>query len=446
MAKDNELGAAHVLIGADLAPLNSALRNAQRMTNTTMERMTNFAKKSGTELGRAMGRIGGLAGFVGIGGTMALATREAIKQMDAMKGLAAATGIFGGRFREAATAVDGLTTKLQKLYPASRASITNVMSFLIREGQFQGKALDKAMMASFGLTTFSGTPMENARFIRQAKHGQVSGEERFGLKFGRGAPSQAAHLDKILEKGRQGLGIQQRIAEMPVERGRRVLVTALDKLADAVRKGVERLGVLDRLFAKDPQGTFGISPAKTLFQQGVDDVVHPIVRGAETTANRRFGRFVVMGSFAAGAVMGSLSQLFSGVGSGGMGPKTELQQRQADIASRVGTGIRQRFGGYRPGTAAFNAIVDAGESGMGAASNAVQRLDDATTPGADTMADMLEGVSDGFSDSTTRSTGVGPQDRAERGGVSHGLQTALEDNTKSNKDLTNAVERVGGLQ
>lgn len=439
MAKDNELGAAHVRIGADLAPLRAALPNAQRMVNTTMQRIANTTAQFGTNLGRSMGKIAGLAGFVGLGGTLALATREAVKQLDAQKGLAAAVGTTFGQYRRVSGAVETYTKALQKLYPASRAAVTDVAAYLIREGKFQGRALEDAIMSAFGLSTHAGTPMQGAQALTGMKFGQPGAELRYGERYGGGLAS-GKYLDQLLAKGREGLGIQQRIADMPVEQGRRVLTRALDRLADAVRSGIERLGVLDRLFTKDPQGAIGISPAQTLFQQGVDDKVHPVL----------------------GRVRRELSWYQEGAVPRGQASIARGRRDKAHYDSIVQ--IRpDSFGGggrslppadpNRPWLRAFDWAlgtgIDASESGMGAARNALQRLDDATTPGTDTMADMLENISGGHSDSRTHSTGLGPEERAALGGAVPGvntLQTSLDENTKATKDLTHAVETVGGLQ
>ena len=127
----NELGASHVLIGADMNPLAVVLRNAQRVTNSAMAQMTTSVQQFSGAWGKAM-KLGvgvGVAGLAAGAGGAALAVGNLLSQVEALKFFAREVGRSGGTMKQALPEFDAIHERLAKQIPLTRAAGLEMVSF-----------------------------------------------------------------------------------------------------------------------------------------------------------------------------------------------------------------------------------------------------------------------------------------------------------------------------
>jgi len=205
----DNLGGAYLQVGANINPLIQNMQAGQRVVNTTMQRMGTSVQRFSLDIGKGLGKAFGFAGFVGAAGTMAMGTREAIKQLDAQKRLAVAVGTTWGNYRKMSQAVAEYTETAKRSYAITRAQAMDLASLLIKQGKFSGDSLKQAYEASLGLSTLGGvSPQEAAQFLIGAKFGQPAGSERFGMHFAQGGPG-GAHLEEIMGAGGAASGFSE---------------------------------------------------------------------------------------------------------------------------------------------------------------------------------------------------------------------------------------------
>lgn len=452
MGTDN-LGGAYLQVGADISPLVQKLQAGQREVNTTMQRMGTSVKRFSLDIGGGLSKAFGFAGFVGAAGTMALATREAVKQLDAQKRLSVAVGTLGLDYRKTSQAVAEYTETAKRSYAISRAQAMDLASLLMQEGKFGGANLQRAFEASLGLSTLGGTsPEEAARFLIGARFGQPVNPTRFGMEpIAEGAPG-GAFIEQVMAHGRAGLGMQRELARLPQEAGRRALVNALDRLAEVVKNLVDRFGVVAPMFEKHPEGAPGIlEPGESPFTRAAADVVDAKIQRSDQILGRY--RAALQGT-AAGLgpneqyltlLQNVLSTtLRSSAGKEGLFNTANWLRDLGDSVSSAGVGATDWMQNLASRT--WQRIGLASEGPERWVTNSLDQLDEATQPNPFSQADILERAAGARSNALEAGGGGTPEQRGAQGGVGPYLQTPIEDNTKALNSLTDALHSTGGLQ
>ncbi len=261
----NELGAAFVLIGADMNPLSVGLRNAQRVTNSAMAQMTTSVQQFGGAFGKAM-KLGvgvGIAGGAVAFGGAALAVGNLLSQVEALTFFASEVGKAGGSMKQALPEFDAIHERLAKQLPLTRAAGLEIAAYGKRLG-LAGNDLEKFITRSIGLATAFGVPFAKGGPLAESiRRGQDPGLASVGLPLPPNAPA-----SQVTPAGEEFARVmyEATLAAVPLRPDKRIAAIAKDWAAAIGEAMVEGIAdglvgikipsskeILDRLEATTPR-------------------------------------------------------------------------------------------------------------------------------------------------------------------------------------------------
>jgi len=257
------LGAAYLTVGADTRPLAVGLRDAQRMTNSTMAQMSNSVGSFSKSFGNVM--TGGTAIGAAIGGAaLAVGTRNAIKYTDAMFRLSAAIGSVGGDYKTMTGAVEAFHNKLSKVHPIHEYETKAAAAVLIEQGRVSDPAkLTKWLNAAKGLVGLKGGGISLAEAAGDVAQFRLRGAEsgvgaKYGMHFPVGVPPETL-MPQFLKRAGKGAGMLEQRGEHPYIQAMVKLTDVTDKLGNAMLAGLPAIANAVGLLTQ----TGGIEDPKT---------------------------------------------------------------------------------------------------------------------------------------------------------------------------------------